>query len=84
MVGFLTSASLYWDAVTLCQTFSLPVTSLTLVTEGLAARCVKLGSDRGAELEQAWTWLTENRPAGAEISGGGGLAAPRAPGGGLG
>ena len=62
-------ASLYWDAVTLCQTFSLPVTSLTLVTEGLTAGCVKLGSDRGAELERTWTWLTENRPAGAEVSG---------------
>ena len=68
-VALLTSASLYWDAVTLCQTFSLPVTSLTLVTEGLAARCVKLGSARGAELERAWTWLAENRPGGAEVSG---------------
>ena len=58
MVAFLTSASLYWDVVTLCLNFSLPVTSLTLGTKGLAARSVKLGSDTGAELELfRWTLI---------------------------
>lgn len=64
MLAFLTWASLYWHAVTLCQTFSLPVTSLTLVTENLAAKCIKLGSDRGPELERPWTWLTVKQTGG--------------------
>ena len=75
MLAFLTSASLYWHAVTLCQTFSLPVTSLTL-----AASSVKLASARGAELEQAWTWLTKKptgrRQGSRRLDGGGGLTVP--------
>lgn len=36
-VALLTGASLYWDAVTICSTFSLP-RSLVAVVEGLASR----------------------------------------------
>ena len=67
-VALLAAANLYWDAVTLCQTFGLP-RSLVLVVEALASRCVKLSGSRGGEQAAAWSWLVESRVGGSEVLG---------------
>ena len=68
-VSLLTGANLYMDAVRLCDVYHLPL-SLVTVVQGLAARCARLSGGRGGDLAKAWSWLAENRQAGAREAAG--------------
>ena len=68
-VSLLTGANLYMDAVRLCDVYHLPL-SLVTVVQGLTARCARLSGGRGGDLAKAWSWLAENRQAGAREAAG--------------
>uniref|UniRef100_A0A8C8SMP3 Nucleoporin 160 n=1 Tax=Pelusios castaneus TaxID=367368 RepID=A0A8C8SMP3_9SAUR len=58
MVALLVQAGLFDTAVSLCQTFKLP---LTPVFEGLAFKCIKLQYGGEAAQAEAWDWLATNQ-----------------------
>ncbi|XP_038262757.1 nuclear pore complex protein Nup160 isoform X2 [Dermochelys coriacea] len=58
MVTLLVQAGLFDTAVSLCQTFKLPLTS---VFEGLAFKCIKLQFGGEAAQAEAWDWLAANQ-----------------------
>uniref|UniRef100_A0A452I247 Uncharacterized protein n=1 Tax=Gopherus agassizii TaxID=38772 RepID=A0A452I247_9SAUR len=58
MVTLLVQAGLFDTAVSLCQTFKLP---LTPVFEGLAFKCIKLQFGGEAAQAEAWDWLAANQ-----------------------
>ncbi|XP_007956700.1 nuclear pore complex protein Nup160 [Orycteropus afer afer] len=58
MVTLLVQAGLFDTAISLCQTFKLP---LTPVFEGLAFRCIKLQFGGEAAQAEAWAWLAANQ-----------------------
>ncbi|XP_072722022.1 nuclear pore complex protein Nup160 [Ciconia boyciana] len=57
-VALLVRAGLFDTAITLCQTFKLP---LTPVFEGLAFKCIKLQLGGEAAQAEAWDWLAANQ-----------------------
>uniref|UniRef100_A0A8C9EK46 Nucleoporin 160 n=1 Tax=Pavo cristatus TaxID=9049 RepID=A0A8C9EK46_PAVCR len=57
-VALLIRAGLFDTAVTLCQTFKLP---LTPVFEGLTFKCIKLQLGGEAAQAEAWEWLALNQ-----------------------
>nr|XP_048284257.1 nuclear pore complex protein Nup160 [Myodes glareolus] len=58
MVTLLVQAGLFDTAISLCQTFKLP---LTPVFEGLAFKCIKLQFGGEAAQAEAWAWLAANQ-----------------------
>uniref|UniRef100_A0A8D2HUQ8 Nucleoporin 160 n=1 Tax=Urocitellus parryii TaxID=9999 RepID=A0A8D2HUQ8_UROPR len=58
MVALLVQAGLFDTAISLCQTFKLP---LTPVFEGLAFKCIKLQFGGEAAQAEAWAWLAANQ-----------------------
>ncbi|KAI5183850.1 nuclear pore complex protein Nup160 isoform X1 [Manis pentadactyla] len=58
MVTLLVQAGLFDTAISLCQTFKLP---LTPVFEGLAFKCIKLQFGGEAAQAEAWPWLAANQ-----------------------
>ncbi|KAJ3596705.1 hypothetical protein NHX12_003109, partial [Muraenolepis orangiensis] len=58
MVSLLVQAGLFDCALSLCQTFSLP---LTAVFEGLAFKCIKLQLGGEESQNEAWSWLAANQ-----------------------
>uniref|UniRef100_A0A8C3XK86 Nucleoporin 160 n=1 Tax=Chelydra serpentina TaxID=8475 RepID=A0A8C3XK86_CHESE len=58
MVALLVQAGLFDTAVSLCQTFKLP---LTPVFEGLAFKCIKLQFGGEVAQAEAWDWLAANQ-----------------------
>ncbi|XP_045147051.1 nuclear pore complex protein Nup160, partial [Echinops telfairi] len=58
MVALLVQAGLFDTAISLCQTFKLP---LSPVFEGLAFRCIKLQFGGEAAQAEAWAWLAANQ-----------------------
>uniref|UniRef100_A0A8C6T4G5 Nucleoporin 160 n=1 Tax=Neogobius melanostomus TaxID=47308 RepID=A0A8C6T4G5_9GOBI len=58
MVSLLVQTGMFDCAVSLCQTFKLP---LTPVFEGLAFKCVKLQFGGEDVQNEAWTWLAVNQ-----------------------
>uniref|UniRef100_A0A8B9YK24 Nucleoporin 160 n=1 Tax=Bos mutus grunniens TaxID=30521 RepID=A0A8B9YK24_BOSMU len=58
MVTLLVQAGLFDTAISLCQTFKLP---LTPVFEGLAFKCIKLQFGGEAVQAEAWAWLAANQ-----------------------
>uniref|UniRef100_A0A452TV45 Nucleoporin 160 n=1 Tax=Ursus maritimus TaxID=29073 RepID=A0A452TV45_URSMA len=58
MVSLLVQAGLFDTAISLCQTFKLP---LTPVFEGLAFKCIKLQLGGEAAQAEAWSWLAANQ-----------------------
>uniref|UniRef100_A0A8C4PML3 Nucleoporin 160 n=1 Tax=Equus asinus asinus TaxID=83772 RepID=A0A8C4PML3_EQUAS len=58
MVTLLVQAGLFDTAISLCQTFKLP---LTPVFEGLAFKCIKLQLGGEAAQAEAWAWLAANQ-----------------------
>ncbi|XP_039392857.1 nuclear pore complex protein Nup160 isoform X2 [Mauremys reevesii] len=58
MVTLLVQAGLFDTAISLCQTFKLP---LTPVFEGLAFKCIKLQFGGEAAQAEAWDWLAANQ-----------------------
>ncbi|KAM4874044.1 LOW QUALITY PROTEIN: nuclear pore complex protein Nup160-like [Thomomys bottae] len=58
MVTLLVQAGLFDTAISLCQTFKLP---LTPVFEGLAFKCIKLQLGGEATQAEAWAWLAANQ-----------------------
>ncbi|MBN3325015.1 NU160 protein, partial [Atractosteus spatula] len=58
MVTLLVQAGLFDAALSLCQTFQLP---LTPVFEGLAFKCIKLQYGGEAHQNEAWNWLAANQ-----------------------
>ncbi|XP_036283000.1 nuclear pore complex protein Nup160 isoform X1 [Pipistrellus kuhlii] len=58
MVTLLVQAGLFDTAISLCQTFKLP---LTPVFEGLAFKCIKLQFGGEAAQAEAWAWLAVNQ-----------------------
>ncbi|XP_067406756.1 nuclear pore complex protein Nup160 isoform X2 [Emydura macquarii macquarii] len=58
MVALLVQAGLFDTAISLCQTFKLP---LTPVFEGLAFKCIKLQFGGEAAQAEAWDWLAANQ-----------------------
>ncbi|XP_032138374.1 nuclear pore complex protein Nup160 [Sapajus apella] len=58
MVTLLVQAGLFDTAISLCQTFKLP---LTPVFEGLAFKCIKLQFGGEAAQGEAWAWLAANQ-----------------------
>ncbi|XP_075784987.1 nuclear pore complex protein Nup160 [Pelodiscus sinensis] len=58
IVTLLVQAGLFDTAVSLCQTFKLP---LTPVFEGLAFKCIKLQFGGEAVQAEAWDWLAANQ-----------------------
>uniref|UniRef100_A0A8B9I8A2 Nucleoporin 160 n=1 Tax=Anser brachyrhynchus TaxID=132585 RepID=A0A8B9I8A2_9AVES len=58
MVALLVRAGLFDTAITLCQTFKLP---LTPVFEGLTFKCIKLQLGGEAAQAEAWDWLAANQ-----------------------
>ncbi|XP_065611600.1 nuclear pore complex protein Nup160 [Cyrtonyx montezumae] len=57
-VALLVQAGLFDTAITLCQTFKLP---LTPVFEGLTFKCIKLQLGGEAAQAEAWDWLAANQ-----------------------
>uniref|UniRef100_A0A8C0F8H7 Nucleoporin 160 n=1 Tax=Bubo bubo TaxID=30461 RepID=A0A8C0F8H7_BUBBB len=57
-VALLVRAGLFDTAVTLCQTFKLP---LTPIFEGLTFKCIKLQLGGEAAQAEAWDWLAANQ-----------------------
>ncbi|NXC50021.1 NU160 protein, partial [Penelope pileata] len=57
-VALLVRAGLFDTAITLCQTFKLP---LTPVFEGLTFKCIKLQLGGEAAQAEAWDWLAANQ-----------------------
>ncbi|NXF41186.1 NU160 protein, partial [Nyctibius bracteatus] len=57
-LALLVRAGLFDTAMTLCQTFKLP---LTPVFEGLAFKCIKLQLGGEAAQAEAWDWLAANQ-----------------------
>uniref|UniRef100_A0A8D2QDL7 Nucleoporin 160 n=1 Tax=Zonotrichia albicollis TaxID=44394 RepID=A0A8D2QDL7_ZONAL len=57
-VSLLVRAGLFDSAITLCQTFKLP---LTPIFEGLTFKCIKLQLGGEAEQAKAWDWLAANQ-----------------------
>uniref|UniRef100_A0A8C2TN59 Nucleoporin 160 n=1 Tax=Coturnix japonica TaxID=93934 RepID=A0A8C2TN59_COTJA len=57
-VALLIRAGLFDTAITLCQTFKLP---LTPVFEGLTFKCIKLQLGGEAAQAEAWEWLASNQ-----------------------
>ncbi|OPJ74162.1 nuclear pore complex protein Nup160 [Patagioenas fasciata monilis] len=57
-VALLVRAGLFDTAVTLCQTFKLP---LTPIFEGLTFKCIKLQLGGEAAQAEAWDWLATNQ-----------------------
>lgn len=58
MVTLLVQAGLFDTAISLCQTFKLP---LTPIFEGLAFKCIKLQFGGEAAQAEAWAWLAANQ-----------------------
>lgn len=58
MVSLLVQTGLFDGAVSLCQTFKLP---LTPVFEGLTYKCIKLQFGGEDVQNEAWTWLAANQ-----------------------
>ncbi|XP_054999227.1 nuclear pore complex protein Nup160 [Sorex araneus] len=58
MVTLLVQAGLFDTALSLCQTFKLP---LTPIFEGLAFKCIKLQFGGEAAQAEAWAWLAANQ-----------------------
>ncbi|KAF6333768.1 nucleoporin 160 [Rhinolophus ferrumequinum] len=58
LVTLLVQAGLFDSAISLCQTFKLP---LTPVFEGLAFKCIKLQFGGEAAQAEAWAWLAANQ-----------------------
>ncbi|XP_076018767.1 nuclear pore complex protein Nup160 [Genypterus blacodes] len=58
MVALLVQTGLFDCALSLCQTFSLP---LTPVFEGLAFKCIKLQYSGEESQNEAWSWLAANQ-----------------------
>ncbi|XP_035961017.1 nuclear pore complex protein Nup160 isoform X2 [Halichoerus grypus] len=58
MVSLLVQAGLFDPAISLCQTFKLP---LTPVFERLAFKCIKLQLGGEAAQAEAWSWLAANQ-----------------------
>lgn len=58
MSALLVQAGLFDTAISLCQTFTLP---LTPVFEGLAFKCIKLQFGGEAAQGEAWSWLATNQ-----------------------
>ncbi|XP_003465204.2 nuclear pore complex protein Nup160 [Cavia porcellus] len=58
MVTLLVQAGLFDTALTLCQTFKLP---LTPVFEGLAFKCIRLQLGGENAQAEAWAWLAANQ-----------------------
>ncbi|KAM4017014.1 nuclear pore complex protein Nup160 [Anomaloglossus baeobatrachus] len=58
MVSLLVQTGLFDTAISLCQTFSLP---LIPVFDGLTYKCIKLQSGGEAAQAEAWQWLAENQ-----------------------
>ncbi|XP_037694406.1 nuclear pore complex protein Nup160 [Choloepus didactylus] len=58
MVTLLVQAGLFDTAISLCQTFKLP---LSPVFEGLAFKCIKLQFGGEAAQAEAWAWLAANQ-----------------------
>uniref|UniRef100_A0A3B1IPV2 Nucleoporin 160 n=1 Tax=Astyanax mexicanus TaxID=7994 RepID=A0A3B1IPV2_ASTMX len=58
MVALLVQAGLFDTALSLCQTFKLP---LTAVFEGLTFKCVKLQYGGEQSQNEAWNWLAANQ-----------------------
>ncbi|KAG8519590.1 LOW QUALITY PROTEIN: Nuclear pore complex protein Nup160, partial [Galemys pyrenaicus] len=58
MVTLLVQAGLFDTAISLCQTFKLP---LTPVFEGLAFKCIKLQFGGETAQAEAWAWLAANQ-----------------------
>lgn len=58
MSTLLVQAGLFDTAISLCQTFKLP---LTPVFEGLAFKCIKLQFGGEAAQGEAWAWLAANQ-----------------------
>ncbi|XP_019512035.1 PREDICTED: nuclear pore complex protein Nup160 [Hipposideros armiger] len=58
LVTLLVQAGLFDSAISLCQTFKLP---LTPVFEGLAFKCIKLQFGGEAAQAEAWSWLAANQ-----------------------
>ncbi|NXF12677.1 NU160 protein, partial [Smithornis capensis] len=57
-VSLLVQAGLFDSAITLCQTFKLP---LTPIFEGLTFKCIKLQLGGEAAQAKAWDWLAANQ-----------------------
>lgn len=57
-LALLIRAGLFDTAITLCQTFKLP---LTAVFEGLTFKCIKLQLGGEAAQAEAWEWLASNQ-----------------------
>ncbi|RMB98016.1 hypothetical protein DUI87_25494 [Hirundo rustica rustica] len=57
-VSLLVRAGLFDSAITLCQTFKLP---LTPIFEGLTFKCIKLQLGGEAAQAKAWDWLAANQ-----------------------
>uniref|UniRef100_A0A669Q9N8 Nucleoporin 160 n=1 Tax=Phasianus colchicus TaxID=9054 RepID=A0A669Q9N8_PHACC len=57
-VALLIRAGLFDTAITLCQTFKLP---LTPIFEGLTFKCIKLQLGGEAAQAEAWEWLASNQ-----------------------
>nr|XP_023673218.1 nuclear pore complex protein Nup160 [Paramormyrops kingsleyae] len=58
MVALLVQAGLFDSAITLCETFKLP---LTPIFEGLAFKCIKLQYGGETSQNEAWNWLAANQ-----------------------
>uniref|UniRef100_A0AAR2IT13 Nucleoporin 160 n=1 Tax=Pygocentrus nattereri TaxID=42514 RepID=A0AAR2IT13_PYGNA len=58
MVALLVQAGLFDTALSLCQTFKLP---LTPVFEGLTFKCIKLQYGGEQSQNEAWNWLAANQ-----------------------
>nr|XP_055048716.1 nuclear pore complex protein Nup160 [Misgurnus anguillicaudatus] len=58
MVTLLVQTGLFDTALTLCQTFNLP---LTPVFEGLTFKCIKLQHKGDQDQTEAWGWLAANQ-----------------------
>ncbi|XP_066505753.1 nuclear pore complex protein Nup160 isoform X2 [Hoplias malabaricus] len=58
MVSLLVQAGLFDTALSLCQTFNLP---LTPVFEGLTYKCIKLQFGGEQSQNEAWNWLAANQ-----------------------
>ncbi|CAJ0956067.1 unnamed protein product [Ranitomeya imitator] len=58
MVSLLVQAGLFDTAISLCQTFGLP---LIPVFDGLTYKCIKLQNGGQAAQAEAWQWLAENQ-----------------------
>ncbi|XP_046890933.1 nuclear pore complex protein Nup160 [Hypomesus transpacificus] len=58
MVSLLVQTGLFDCALSLCQTFKLPLTS---VFEGLAFKCIKLQYGGDESQNEAWNWLAANQ-----------------------